>query len=148
MTSQMGKRCRPFFGAALLWAAAAGCGGTVEGPSTVPVSGVLKVDGKPVSQGTVHFHPEKGRPAMGIVKDGQFTLTTYTQGDGGIAGKNLIAIEVAEEVATKGGDTFSKSLIAPKFANPDESGVEINIPPEGFKDLEIDVVGKAVKINK
>jgi hypothetical protein len=142
MTSRIGGR-RPIpWVCALAWVVLSGCGGNSDGPPTVPVSGSLAIDGKPVAKGSVHFHPATGRPATGIVQDGRFTLTTYQDRDGGIAGINKVAVEVVEEVPLKGGDTASKSLIAAKYASPDESGIEVEIPAAGYKNLQIDIKAK------
>ena len=118
-----------------------GCGGDSGELPTVRVSGSLTVEGKPVPQGTVHFQPEKGPAATGIVHDGKFTLFTYKEGDGVVAGKNRISVEVVEEVPTKDGDTTAKSLIARKFTNPDESGLQLDVPPAGYSNLQILIVG-------
>ena len=48
----------------------------------------------------------------------------------------------------KGGDTTSKSLIAPNFANPDESGIQIDVPPKGLSNLKIDIAGKGGRSTK
>jgi hypothetical protein len=134
---------------ALAWAASSGCGGSDEGQvPTVRVSGTLSVDGKPVSKGTVHFIPEKGRPATGIVQEGKFTLTTYTDGDGAIPGKNRVSVEVVEEVPTKDGDTTAKSLIAAKFMNPESSGIQLEIRPAGYSNLQINIAGAAASIKE
>jgi hypothetical protein len=127
-----------------------GCGGgrDPDEPPTVRVSGTLTVDGKPVSQGAVYFHPAKGRPATGIVKNGKFTLTTYDEGDGAIPGKNRVSVNVVEEVPTRGGDTKSKSLIPLKFTNPDLSGLQLEIPESGYKNLEIDLKGELASIKE
>jgi hypothetical protein len=134
---------------ALAWAASSGCGGGDEGRvPTVRVSGTLTVDGKPVSKGTVHFVPEKGRPATGIVEDGKFTLTTYNDGDGAIPGKNRVSVEVVQEVPTKDGDTTSKSVIAAKFMNPDDSGIQLEIRPAGYSNLQINIAGTSASIKE
>jgi hypothetical protein len=132
----------------LVLALIAGCGGDVEGPPTVPVSGTLTVDGKPVSQGTVHFHPANGRPATGMVKDGKFTLTTYTEGDGAIPGKNQVSVEVVEEVPTKDGDTTVKSLILPRYMNPATSKIQLDLRASGYKNLQIDIKGESASIKE
>jgi hypothetical protein len=127
----------------------AGCGGgDADEPPTVRVSGTLTVEGKPVSQGVVHFHPAKGRPATGIVKDGKFTLTTYTDGDGAIPGKNQVAVEVVEEVPTKDGDTTVKSLIPSKFMNPAQSGIQFELRPSGYSNLQILITGDKATIKE
>ena len=149
MTRRPGPR-RPLLSPAIVlaFALAAGCGGEADGPPAVRVSGTLAVEGKPVTKGTIHFHPEKGRAATGIVQDGKFTLSTYAEGDGAIPGKTKVAVEVVEEVPTKDGDTESKSLIPPKFTNPDRSGIQLDIPAAGYSNLQIDIVGNGVKIKE
>ena len=120
----------------------AGCGGgDADELPTVRVSGTLTVEGKPASKGVVHFHPAKGRAATGIVKDGKFTLTTYTEGDGAIPGKTQVSVEVVEEVPTKDGDTTVKSLIPPKFMNPAQSGIQFDLRPSGYSNLQIMIAG-------
>jgi hypothetical protein len=125
---------------ALTWGLLAGCGGGDSGElPTVRVSGTLSVDGKPVSKGTVHFVPANGRPATGIVEDGKFTLSTYKEGDGVVAGQNRISVEVVQEVPTKDGDTTAKSLIPAKFTNPDTSGLQLDVRPGGYSNLQINI---------
>ena len=127
----------------LPWGLASGCGGDSGELPTVKVAGTLTVDGKPVTKGTVHFHPAQGIPATGIVQDGKFTLTTYREGDGVVAGKNRIAVEVVEEVPMKDGDTVAKSLIPLKFTNPDRSGLQLDVRPGGYSNLQITIQGDA-----
>jgi hypothetical protein len=147
MTSRIVRRRLPSLVVALAWVLLPGCGGEKNDP-TVPISGTVSVGGKPVAKGTIHFHPDKGRPATGFIKDGRFTLTTYVDGDGGIAGQNKVALEVLEEVPTKGGDTNWKSLIPQKFMDPFQSGISIDVPQSGYKNLEIDILKEAVKIKE
>jgi hypothetical protein len=68
-----------------------GCG---DGrPTRVPVSGVVLIDGQPLSRGNIKFVPEQGRPSAGkIDQDGRFTLTCYDGSDGAILGKHRIQI--------------------------------------------------------
>jgi hypothetical protein len=136
------------FAASLAWSVGSGCGGDSGELPTVRVSGTLTVDGKPVSKGTVHFHPAQGRPATGIVQDGKFTLSTYKDGDGVVAGKNRVAVEVVEEVPMKDGDTTSKSLIPAKFMNPDRSGIQLEVRPSGYSNLQIAIVGESASIKE
>jgi hypothetical protein len=133
---------------ALAWGLFSGCGGESGELPTVRVSGTLAVDGKPVSKGTVHFHPEKGRPATGIVQDGKFSLSTYSEGDGVIPGKNRVAVEVVEEVPMKDGDTTSKSLIPVKFTNPDESGLQLEVRATGYSNLQINITNGSASIKE
>lgn len=134
--------------AAAAWLAVAGCGEKVELLPTAPVSGTLAYMGKPVAKGSIHFHPQKGQTANGIVEDGKFTLTTYKEGDGAVVGKHRVAIEVVQEVPMPDGDTTSKSLIPKKFTSPDSSGIELEIPASGRPNLQIDLLDSAVRIKQ
>ena len=122
------------------WLVLSGCGGSDPNElPTVSASGTVTYKDQPVSKGTVHFQPEKGRPASGIIEDGKFTLTTNTPGDGAVAGKHKVGVEVTEEVKTKDGDTSVKYVVPEKFANPDTSKIQIEIPPGGNKDIKVEV---------
>jgi hypothetical protein len=150
MPIQMGSRPVLLIALALLpaWGFCSGCGGDSGELPTVRVSGTLSVDDKPVSKGTVHFQPAKGPAATGIVQDGKFTLTTYKDGDGVIPGKNRVSVEVVEEVPTKDGDTTSKSLIPAKFMNPDKSGLQLEVRPSGYSNLQISIKGESASIKE
>ena len=124
--------------AAVAWAVVSGCGGS-DGPPAVPASGTVSYQGKPISKGTIHFQPEKGRSASGPIEGGKFTLTTYQEGDGAVAGKHAVGVEVTEEVKQKGGDTNVKYLIPQKFANPGQSKISVEVPAGGKTDIAIDV---------
>jgi hypothetical protein len=126
----------------------AGCGGGSDLLPTAPVSGTLAYEGKPVAKGAIHFHPPKGQTANGVVEDGKFTLTTYKEGDGAIVGKHRVAVDVVEEVPTKDGDTTSRSLIPKKYSEPDSSGIELEIPPTGRPNLQIDLLKSSVRIKE
>jgi hypothetical protein len=65
-----------------------------------PVSGLVTIDGHPLSDAKVMFAPiargnnrDSGKPAFGqLVTDGSFTLTTYNEGDGAIVGEHWVTI--------------------------------------------------------
>ena len=57
--------------------------GCDSGPKLVPISGQVKIDGKPLEMGVVMVWVKGYRPASGpIGKDGRFQLMTHTPGDG------------------------------------------------------------------
>jgi hypothetical protein len=117
-----------------------GCGGgDSDGPPAVAAGGSVTFAGKPIKKGVIHFQPEKGRPASGVIKDGKFTLTTYTEDDGAVVGKHKVGLEVTEEVPGKDGDTTVNYLVPQKFADPGKSGVVVEIPSGGNTSLQIDV---------
>jgi hypothetical protein len=99
-----------------------GCSGGPKRPATVKVSGKVTMGGTPVPRATVSFQPTApgGRAAVGITDDaGQYSLTTFTAGDGAVAGDYGVAIAKMEEGAAGGAGT----------ANTDQY-----IPPEGMKE--------------
>ena len=71
-----------------------GCSG--DGPKTVPVSGVVKYNGKPLTNGDVKFIPferENGHGAQGKINEaGEYKLTTFRDGDGCVQGEYHIAV--------------------------------------------------------
>jgi hypothetical protein len=75
----------------------AGCGsGKLQ---TAEVNGKVTYKGKPVPQGTVTFIPEAGGPpATGEIKNGSFSMTTYSTGDGAILGKHKVVIAAMEDM--------------------------------------------------
>jgi hypothetical protein len=82
-----------------------------------PVSGTVTVAGKPVESGTIMFTPSGGPPAVGQIKNGKYTLTTYKAGDGAWIGTHRVVIQ-----ATSIGPS---SIIEPKSIED-----ELN-PPAG-----------------
>jgi hypothetical protein len=75
-----------------------GCGrGGIE---TAAVSGTVTCHGKPVTEGTVFFQPEKGPGASGVLdSQGRYVLRTKSRGDGAPLGKNAVAILPPTELA-------------------------------------------------
>ncbi|SIO14988.1 hypothetical protein SAMN05444166_2712 [Singulisphaera sp. GP187] len=122
------------------WVAVSGCGGRDKNElPAVAAAGKVTYKGNPVSQGTMYFLPDTGRPATGIIKDGSFTLTTYNDGDGAVAGKHRVGVISTEDVPTKGGDSVPKYLIPEKYSQPENSGLEVVIPPTGNTSIQIDI---------
>lgn len=77
--------------------AATGCSRSYQ-LETAPVRGMVTLNGKPVSSGTVVFSPSRGRGATGqLAADGTFVLSTYGHGDGAIVGLNKVAVAPSPE---------------------------------------------------
>ncbi|NCY17537.1 MAG: carboxypeptidase regulatory-like domain-containing protein [Actinobacteria bacterium] len=123
-----------------------GCSSGPKRPATVKVSGKVTMNGTPVPRATVSFQPTApgGRAAVGITDDaGQYALTTFTAGDGAVAGDYGVAIVKMEEGAAAGAGTANtdqyippegmkepppaKSLIPTRFNNPRESGLRASV---------------------
>ncbi|NBV46767.1 MAG: hypothetical protein EBR86_14295 [Planctomycetia bacterium] len=129
-----------------LLAATPGCSGGPKRPATIKVSGKVTMGGTPVPRATVSFQPTGtgGRAAVGVTDDaGQYSLTTFTAGDGAIAGDYGVAIVKMEEGGAAGAGTANtdqyippegmkepppaKSLIPTRFNNPRESGLRASV---------------------
>ena len=95
-----------------------GCGG--DELDTVPISGIVTCQGKPVPNAQVMFNPQEipgqdpsdlGRPAIGLTDEqGRFTLSTYGSEDGVIAGRHAVSVTLLYdddvENAVDPNDTF------------------------------------------
>jgi hypothetical protein len=144
------------FGLFSLLLATAGCG---SGFKTVPVSGKLFVDGKPLTgaDATVLFHPDasKGNTlqidfAGNADDDGNYTLY-HGNGDKGVApGWYKVAVVAIQPMVPRSADKKTKvrmpgkpvriTLIDNKYSVPASSGIEIEVvgkPSPGAYDLNL-----------
>ncbi|HID21246.1 MAG TPA: hypothetical protein EYP14_02450 [Planctomycetaceae bacterium] len=71
-----------------------GCTQVADGPKTVPVSGVVTMDGKPLANAMVRFIPESGgRPSIGITdQQGRYELDYTETQKGAVLGKHRVEI--------------------------------------------------------
>ena len=80
----------------LLVATLVGCGQKANRPKTVPVSGTVTYNGKPVQGAVVTFNPtdrKVGKTAIATTDaSGKYTLMTFEQGDGAIPGTYKVTI--------------------------------------------------------
>lgn len=115
----------------------AGCG--PSRPATVPVRGVVKLDGTAVAGATVLFQPAQGVPGRAITgADGTFELTTFANGDGALVGRHRVAVSkftmsgveetaggVSGPVAAAG---VKETWVTPRrYATTAESGLEVEV---------------------
>jgi len=114
-------------------------------PRLVKVSGQVFIDGQPLAAGVPGFIrvvPEGTRPATGQIdpQTGRFTLTTYENGDGCVAGTHKVAIILNAMVGQE-----SVSLIDEKYADPETSGLTVTID-KPTDSLRIDISGPLKKV--
>jgi hypothetical protein len=104
----MSLRIRGIYLVTVLALVLAGCG-----RRTIPVQGVITLDGVPLAGATVLFMPEgsgAGRPASGYTADdGMFELMTYQPGDGALPGTYRVLIRKSE--AAKDRDTAEQNAL-------------------------------------
>jgi hypothetical protein len=127
----------------LLLAAAwlAGCDKKQQAHETVPVSGVVRFKGTPLTKGTVTLQPINDgsglnqRPAIGeIDAGGAFTLSTFTAGDGALPGNYHVLVTCyrnAPTVEEYAQGVKRESLIPERYSNALTSGQTREIPEKG-----------------
>jgi hypothetical protein len=124
--------------------ALAGCGADANVAS---VNGVVRVDGKPLTTGTVRFVPPAGRAAAGkIQSDGTFTLGTFGDSDGALLGRHqvaVIAFEVGPVQRTEGGrppPAPTKPLVPQRYMAPGTSGLTFEVKPgRNYAELDLSI---------
>ncbi|MCA9233897.1 MAG: hypothetical protein KDA44_00400 [Planctomycetales bacterium] len=114
----------------------AGLAGCSDGlPHRVPVSGIVKIDGKPLSQGSVMVIPANDRPAGGSIgPDGRFTLTSYEPNDGVVVGTHKVTVAATEHLSER----ETRWLVPKKYNNAGSSGLTVTIDGP-TDDLEINL---------
>jgi hypothetical protein len=101
----------------------------------VPVSGVVLIDGQPLTRGNVKFVPPNGRPSVGkIGQDGKFTLTCFDGSDGAIPGTHRVQVAANRIISSNKIEWFAPS----KYADFRTSGLEI-VVTEPVDDVTIDL---------
>lgn len=124
-------------------ACVAGCGDSR--PATYPVEGVLRFeDGRPVTFGTVEFRsPAERLTARGKIDErGHFHLTTFSEGDGAVAGEHqVIVTQNVSSAALQQGNAHAEpshalhgphaahraALVPRKYADYSTSGLTANV---------------------
>lgn len=80
----------------MVLAAALGCGS--GGPEIASVSGRVTMDGKPLTNASIIFAPENGRPAgANTDANGNYVLNFSQRRKGAIPGKNLVRVTTQRE---------------------------------------------------
>jgi hypothetical protein len=140
-----------------------GCGS--GGPATVPVTGIVLLDDKPLEGAGVTFMSSTGIIATGTTDSaGKFTLTTI--GDpakaGAVPGKHKVGVAKStntgaagaaqtysdpKEMAVKMGGAMTSGvkqtfIVAQRFNSPATSGLTADVPAEGSQSIEIKVSAK------
>lgn len=106
-----------------------GCGDSsnkVELPKTVPVTGTIKLDGKPLAGATVIFVPKSGTAGIECTgatdAEGRYTLKQLRGGDGAPPGTYSVVVS-----ALVGPD--GKPLNLPPDTPPADAGAVESLPP-------------------
>lgn len=124
----------------------AGCSQPVSNPGGVGVSGVVTLEGKPLSKGTITFTPAttgSGSTATGVIgSNGSYQLGTAKAGDGAQPGAYKVTVVSLDSEATmdeKGTPIPAKSAIPEKFGNAATSGLTATVEESGPQTLDFDL---------
>ena len=147
----------------------AGCGGdSPDYPDTIPVTGKVTLDGKPVENASITLTPaNKGEATRGAratsAADGTFTVKTFFSAsydaDGAVPGKYLVSVTKYEQKAPsshgealqtmEGQSNQSKmqramamggeNVLPEKYASPESSGLEIEVKAGQEKTLNLEL---------
>jgi len=105
-------------------------------PNSVPVRGTVKLDGKPLPNGTVMFVPlegEAGQIALGKIHEGRFDMITTMSSPGVVMGKYGVRIEsLNESQASQQGQAIGEGtpllrLIPDRYTNHQTSGLNVEV---------------------
>jgi len=122
--------------------AGTGCSGRL---ATYPVQGKVQfLDGAPVRVGTVELksldHAVQARGE--IQEDGSFTLSTFADGDGAVAGKHACVVVQFLMLEEAAGHRPSKlGVIDRRYSSYGTSGLSIEILPQSSNNVVIEVAG-------
>ena len=141
-----GVRLGLAFGGLLL--AGAGCTRS-DGLAVHPVSGSLRVNGKPAPAAVLTFHPvaeagsEPVRPTARTGPDGTFKLTTRAEGDGAPAGEYRVTVSWFAPAVGKrpveGDDGAARALLPDKYSRPETSPLRAVVRPGDNEPITIEI---------
>ncbi len=117
-----------------------GCSG--EHPATYPVAGEVLQNGQPVADASVVF-TSQGPLAKGTTDAaGKFTLRTFADGDGAVAGTHRVTItkNVPQPAAADNPYPMTKNMLPAQFARPDTSGLTAEVKESGENTFRFDLV--------
>lgn len=122
-------------------------------PRTVPASGTVTLDGKPVDGAQVILVPanEGTTGAFGVSDSGgRFSLRAYEQKPGAIPGEYKVQVSKTIQVkldgakgSVDGGDPVRFEYGVPaKYTGAKTSGLSVSIPDAGNKDIKLTLTSK------
>lgn len=111
-------------------------------PATYPVTGEVYHNRQPVADASVVF-TSAGPLAKGTTDAaGKFTLRTFADGDGAIAGTHRVTItkNVAQPAAADNPYPMTKNMLPAKYARPDTSALTADVKDTGENSFRFDLV--------
>jgi hypothetical protein len=130
------RSSRICFGGMALALLVSGCS---RGPERAPVTGVIKLDGKPLAAAEVTFEPESGRASHGRTDDsGRYELR-YTRDEmGAVVGQHTVRVLSLTEVTLPDGRfEIRPQLVPPQFNTDSELRREVESGVENVFDFDL-----------
>jgi hypothetical protein len=104
-------------------------------PKLVPATGTVVHNGRPLTAGSIIFHPmqgtayDKDKPSSLLQVDGAFTMKTFPYGEGVSPGKYKVTL--ARELAAR--------IRRPAYADPAKTPWELVVPETGLTNQLLEV---------
>lgn len=119
---------------ALLTMGLGGCSGKDPSlPDTVSVAGKVTLDGEPLKEGVVTFHPKGGTHAATgqIGENGIYSLTTFSDSDGAPVGNYIATVQVFPKGANPGFEDQAPGYvkIPKKYTDVKTSDLLVEVKP-------------------
>src|SRR3954465_5970917 len=114
---------------------------------TVPVTGTLTLNGRPVENGEVMFNPAPDKPGRMISahtdSNGHFTLETARPGDGAAPGEYVVTLgeyyPPGKAPAMPKGGGLLPSRFPPKYGDPAQTPLKATVEGGKKNDFQFDV---------
>lgn len=133
-----------------VFSSAIGCGQRDTGPETFPVTGVVRINGKPAERVAVLFHhadsaiPSNYRYPTGVTNsEGVFQLSSIGDGDGAVAGKYAVTFTWLSS-----GELDAFDMLNGEFSNPEASSFQIQVPLPDPTSVTLELTVPEEKINQ
>lgn len=130
---------------ALCAALLGGCGRPGTAP-TVPAAGVLLLEGKPLAEINVVFHPAAGRPGYAVTDgEGRFAMSTFSRGDGVVPGSHRVTLAVVDPGRPEPGTPEARNYkprtvpFAARYGAAATSDLAVEVPPAGSREIVLEV---------
>lgn len=120
-----------------------GCSGPADAPPFAPVTGIVSLDGKPLTRGKVYFLPDKEKGTKGpmaigeIQPDGTYTLKSAS-GEGAMVGHHRVRVEARAEPKDQN-DTQPPYIIPARYDNPQTSKLTAEVKAEQENVVPLDL---------
>lgn len=139
------RRVLGWLTAILLLSCGGGCGPADDRVAVYPVSGQVRLNGQPLANALVVFHPQNPADtrtpvAQGRSDDsGKFQLTSYETHDGAAAGEFAVTVQAFQLI--KQGDSYTPgpNILPAKLAKPDSTDIRVTISPQPNELAPIDL---------